>query len=65
MKPVIVSDAFHIQNGLKHAFQLCFRICHQEGMELNVTSGENINTIKKNTEALLLAIKRGWSRSKH
>jgi hypothetical protein len=26
-------DAFPIQNGLKHGdtFQLCFRICHEEG----------------------------------
>jgi hypothetical protein len=53
------------------AFQLCFRICYQEGpknlegLELNGTNqllvsadsvnilAENINTIKKNKEALL------------
>jgi hypothetical protein len=45
----LLSDKFHIQNGLKRdfsiatAFQFCFRICHQENprkssrMELNGT----------------------------
>jgi hypothetical protein len=66
-----IPDAFPIQNGLKqgmlyrHFFQLCFKICHQEGLELNGTHkllffADNANTlcediiaIKKNAGALL------------
>jgi hypothetical protein len=34
-----LSDAFPIQNGVKQREGLlaCFRICHQEGLELNGT----------------------------
>jgi hypothetical protein len=51
-------------------FQFCFRICHQEGVELNRTrqhlvcagdvntSAGNINSVKKNTEALLDASRK-------
>jgi hypothetical protein len=47
------------------ALKLCFRIYHQEGLEMNGTCGlqvyadninimgENINTMKKNTESVL------------
>jgi hypothetical protein len=66
-----LSDAFPIQNGPRRcfiamAFQLCFRIWQQEGMELNGTHqllayadinilGRHINTIRKNKGALLEA----------
>jgi hypothetical protein len=62
------------------AFQLCLRICHQEGprksgMDLNGTHqlliyanvnmlDKNTNTIRKDTEALLEASREIWSRSK-
>jgi len=38
-----LSDKYPIQNGLNSAFQLCFRICHQEGPRKSGKTGAEWN----------------------